>query len=439
MSGCKYSYGDDFPVGLTDFFKILQQPAEPFHTDGSPLAMLKQLEAIANFKPPERKAGGIRNPAAAQKAALKAMLQPTDGTIEKDGEASQRGEAQLVCRRAIPPKSAKEEKTAVECFLKRLATHREVPDAMILPMQPAEDGPAFYARLKAATKHERALMLPRIASETPTQFEMRLACAVKSASPLVLPRGASESPQDFEQRLKAQSGASVPIMARTAGEPPAGFATRCRLQQATKVVVHAFDATRESVSAYEARLALQAKAGGHGAEALEPGSVKEGAAAAAAAREEDESPEALAAEVAAKTKEKEEKAKAAAEAAQKEAAVRRLEDAADAAELEAALEEASNLQLVNAAVLDAAALRLEGLKHAAAPPTPPPPAAPPPQPEPTPPVGPVQVDLNSMGFKALKDMLIERGVPEAAVKSAPTKFALREVAQKHPECGIEFA
>ena len=48
------------------------------------------------------------------------------------------------------------------------------------------------------------------------------------------------------------------------------------------------------------------------------------------------------------------------------------------------------------------------------------------------------IDISSVGFKALKDMLIERGVPADIVKSAPQNFALKEIAEKHPECGLTF-
>ena len=49
------------------------------------------------------------------------------------------------------------------------------------------------------------------------------------------------------------------------------------------------------------------------------------------------------------------------------------------------------------------------------------------------------VDISSIGFKALKDLMIEHGIPEKEVKAAPQKFALKEIAEKYPESGIKFA
>ena len=47
------------------------------------------------------------------------------------------------------------------------------------------------------------------------------------------------------------------------------------------------------------------------------------------------------------------------------------------------------------------------------------------------------MDINTIGFMALKKLLIARGVPEKAV-SVPNKFALKEVAMKH-DVKIEWA
>jgi hypothetical protein len=47
--------------------------------------------------------------------------------------------------------------------------------------------------------------------------------------------------------------------------------------------------------------------------------------------------------------------------------------------------------------------------------------------------------MKDIGFKALKDLMVERGVPPSALKTAMHKFALKEIAEKkHPECYLRF-
>ena len=48
------------------------------------------------------------------------------------------------------------------------------------------------------------------------------------------------------------------------------------------------------------------------------------------------------------------------------------------------------------------------------------------------------IDLNEIGFTALKKKLIERGVPEELVHLARSKFMLKEVASSYPTCKITF-
>ena len=49
------------------------------------------------------------------------------------------------------------------------------------------------------------------------------------------------------------------------------------------------------------------------------------------------------------------------------------------------------------------------------------------------------IDLDTIGYMALKRLVIEKGVPKAEVNSGPpTKGALKELAQKHG-CGLRFA
>ena len=152
---------------------------------------------------------------------------------------------------------------------------------------------------------------------------------------------------------------------------------------------------------------------------------KEAEAAARKAAEETEAEEAAFREAERLAAEEAAEAAAAAEAERQRAEVERL-----AAERRAAEEAA-------AAQSSSAAEAKEKMKSFVPTPAPRLPTPTPPPPTPTP-SGPAQVDLNSMSFKALKDLLMSRGVPAEAVQSAPSKFALREVAQKHPACGLEF-
>ena len=150
---------------------------------------------------------------------------------------------------------------------------------------------------------------------------------------------------------------------------------------------------------------------------------KEAEAAARKAAEETEAEEAAFREAERLAAEEAAEAAAAAEAERQRAEVERLAAERWAAEETAAAESSSAAE---------AAEKMKSFVPTPAPrlptPTPPPPT----------PSGPAQVDLNSMSFKALKDLLMSRGVPAGAVQSAPSKFALREVAQKHPACGLEF-
>ena len=50
----------------------------------------------------------------------------------------------------------------------------------------------------------------------------------------------------------------------------------------------------------------------------------------------------------------------------------------------------------------------------------------------------IQVDFSAIGFRELKQLMVERGVPAAEVRFATDKRALQAVVSRCPGCRIEF-
>ena len=454
-----YEWGDDFPEDLSTLFLLHGRADLPFHMDAAPMVMLKQIQAAAAYKKPEKKTPrtGVRNPNAGRHIDPTTLLQSPDKAKETENELKMRAEAQVDVQVHILPKSETEGKEAAEMYLRRLNTHREAPEALVLPMQKGETRPGLVARMLATTKssNPNCLVLPKAATESDGEYDARIALVAKTESPLILARGKHETAGHFDQRMKAQAACIVPIMPRSEGESGDDFTRRCDMQKKVRAgMIHNFDSKRENAQSFAKRLDAQKemiKSGTPGRPLL-PGDenavksiVKEAAV--------DISAE----EVAQKMTEKEEAKKAAAEeklkeearASAEQALRAAIEDSASVSAKIAASDLSSSLTDAKAAgvaqaMLDEATQRLEELRlameqekeaeekakveAAAAAVAPKPPSN-----EST------TVDISSIGFKALKDLMIEHGIPEKEVKAAPQKFALKEIAEKYPESGIKFA
>jgi len=272
-------------------------------------------------------------------------------------------------------------------------------------------------------------VLPKNAKESMAEFEARLkACKVCAA--VVLPRGEHEAPDDFKKRLEFVPKAPVAIMPRSNDEPQAAFATRCKasLECEWDVVVHPYDGTRENHDEYADRLfvqkhlleqivepgnkeliAFEAERLRPKAKLVAPSPAELAAAAPAAA------PAAEAAKPKGTTRmQLEEEEMEAAAKAEEEEKQRRIE-AGEEEKPKPRPKAAPGSMKIGCTHLkeEAAGQRLSEM-------------------------GEETVDLNEIGFMALKKMMIERGVPADAVNKAPNKFMLKEVAAAHP-CKLAFA
>jgi len=264
--------------------------------------------------------------------------------------------------------------------------------------------------IQVATKENPTpgiLLLPRTKHESNKEFEERLEVA-KSCPASILGRGGHESSANFKTRLQYQAKISKTIMPRSDDEPEKHFVERCRLQQQCDHVVHAYDAKREDHKLYSARLEAQKDKTGV---PVEPGDKKKcdvflkameaSAADATTAKLPSSAP---APEPAAPTSEPHTEPGAPEPGPDPEP------------ELEPAPVPAQKFGF------------FPGPVKTAEEPTEPPPV----------PILEIEkVDINTIGFMALKTMLTDRGVPKSAVTAAPNKFSLKEVAAKY-DCKIEF-
>lgn len=404
----KYEYGADFPDAL-DILSMAVQ-GRKLGKNFSPVELVQQLNVAAQYKERTPRRPGIGK-----------RLEPSK--YEGEQEIESRKRAQADCYRLVVPK-AKDE--IPDIFIRRLDAHRTATEALIVPMTTPELNTDFVKRMVAVKANEEpnVIILPRGEQESEKEFEERMNVAKETAA-LVFPRGKSETADDFKLRLASQKKAKKTIMPKGANEKPGPFERRCGHQQVNNFVIHPFDPAREDDEKYECRLkahrdtpqipiepgdpvvlkyaekaAAPQKAAAPAAESV-GGGLKE-SSAVKMTRLQAETDAALAAEAsmasvdisdpeedAAKaTKEKE-----AEEARVKEAMAERLKAAE--AEREAAR-----------AAAEAEASRKKSFDDEA-------------------------VDINAIGFMALKKLLMERGVPKDAVFSAANKFALKDVAAKH--------
>jgi len=400
-----YDYGEDFPDSLELMAKTLLG-GRPTNRTLGPLHQLKILSVASEYRAPT-----------ARRAGKGKMLPRSD--FEQDMEYESRKNAQKATQRLILPKPKNESSDA---FIRRLDAHRNVQEAVIVPMTPPEDEVLFAKRMMAAKANEtpNAIVLPKTTRESGAEFEERLEVAKKSPCPLIFQRGAHESGAHFKTRLGAQTKCRKPILPRSSDEPDKGFADRCKMQVVCEKIVHPFDPKREDEHGYFRRLQANKE---KSALAFEPGDKKAIDDAIGVEREkkapstkEVASDEPSAAELMQQAEAETSQAnKKLMEAEAKEAARLKAEEEEKLeaqAEADRVAQRIAEMKVKAAEAQAAADAEAERKKHE---------------------FSFERININSIGFMPLKKLLMERGVPKDVVFGAPSKFALQEVAKKWGE------